>query len=211
MVATKLEGSARERLLAAANELFYDEGVHAVGIDRVIERAGVAKASLYSTFGSKEELVVAYLERRAAARERRILERVRRQRDPRARIVSVFEILCELVQEPKFRGCAFVNASAEEPRESKVSQVSAKSRAWARSLLVELAREAGATNAEQLGRRLALLYDGAVVSASMDRDSEAAKEALAVAELLLTLHLPAPSKKARAAPRAVKRVAVRDA
>lgn len=156
--------------------------------------------------------MVAYLERRAAARERRILERVRRHHDPRARIVSVFGVLCEVVQEPKFRGCAFVNASAEEPRgESKVSQVSVKSRAWTRSLLIELAREAGARNAEQLGRRLALLYDGAVVSASMDRDPAAAKEALAMAELLLTLHLPAPSKKARAATRAAKRAAERDA
>ncbi|HEY4188196.1 MAG TPA: helix-turn-helix domain-containing protein, partial [Polyangia bacterium] len=54
-------GSPRDRLLSAANELFYEEGVRAVGIDRVIERAGVAKASLYSTFGSKEELVRSYL------------------------------------------------------------------------------------------------------------------------------------------------------
>src|SRR5580692_7647663 len=91
--------SARDRLLEAANELFYDEGVHTVGIDRVIERAGVAKASLYSTFGSKEELVVAYLERRAEARERRILERIRRHEQPRARILAVFELLAELVAE----------------------------------------------------------------------------------------------------------------
>ena len=59
--------SARERLLAAANELFYNEGVHTVGIDRVIEQAGVAKASLYNTFGSKDELVRAYLETRHAS------------------------------------------------------------------------------------------------------------------------------------------------
>ena len=59
--------SARERLLAAANELFYNEGVHTVGIDRVIEQAGVAKASLYNTFGSKDELVRAYLEGRHAS------------------------------------------------------------------------------------------------------------------------------------------------
>src|SRR5262249_42523015 len=74
----KLEGSARDRLLAAATELFYAEGVHTVGIDRVIERAGVAKASLYSTFGSKEELVRAYLAGRAEARQRRVSERIAR-------------------------------------------------------------------------------------------------------------------------------------
>ena len=65
MLATKIEGSVRDRLLIAADELFYRDGVHRVGIDRVIERAGVAKASLYAAFGSKEELVVAYLEARA--------------------------------------------------------------------------------------------------------------------------------------------------
>ena len=64
--------SARERLLAAADELFYEEGVHTVGIDRIIERAGVAKASLYNTFGSKDELIRAYLEGRYVARQERI-------------------------------------------------------------------------------------------------------------------------------------------
>ena len=61
--------SARERLLAAADELFYEEGVHTVGVDRVIERAGVAKATLYSAFGSKDELIRAYLAARHAARQ----------------------------------------------------------------------------------------------------------------------------------------------
>jgi len=72
----KLEGSARERLLAAANELFYEEGIHTVGIERVLERAGVAKASLYSTFGSKDELVRAYLRSRAERRQQRVSERI---------------------------------------------------------------------------------------------------------------------------------------
>src|ERR1700759_1924922 len=88
--------SARERLLAAANELFYDEGIHTVGIDRVIARAGVAKASLYATFGSKDELVRAYLEARADARRRRITERLAPIAAPRDRILAVFDLLAEL-------------------------------------------------------------------------------------------------------------------
>src|SRR5215468_3779211 len=87
MSIAKLEGSARDRLLAAATELFYEEGVHTVGIDRVIERAGVAKASLYSTFGSKEELVRAYLTTRAEARQRRISHQIARYDNPRDRIL----------------------------------------------------------------------------------------------------------------------------
>src|SRR6202035_1080275 len=81
--------SARERLLEAANELFYDEGVHTVGIDRVIERAGVAKASLYNTFGSKDELVRAYLQTRHATVTQRITQAVERYDTPRERLLAV--------------------------------------------------------------------------------------------------------------------------
>src|ERR1700750_3215121 len=86
---------ARDRLLAAAGELFYEEGVHTVGIDRVIERAGVAKASLYSTFGSKEELVRAYLEGRQQRRQRRIAERIAQCSSARDKLLAVFDLLAE--------------------------------------------------------------------------------------------------------------------
>src|ERR1700733_12263002 len=83
--------SARERLLASANELFYNEGVHTVGIDRIIEHAGVAKASLYNTFGSKDELVRAYLDGRQASVTQRITRAVNRYDSPRDRLLAVFE------------------------------------------------------------------------------------------------------------------------
>src|ERR1700683_719133 len=94
--------SARERLLKAASELFYAEGVHTVGIDRVIERAGVAKASLYNTFGSKDELVRASLEGRHAATSARITRYLERYSDPRERLLGVFEAQGELFAEPGF-------------------------------------------------------------------------------------------------------------
>src|ERR1700760_2809534 len=109
--------SARERLLDAADELFYEEGIHIVGIDRVIERAGVAKASLYSTFGSKDELVRAYLAGRAEARHQRIARHLARHTAPRDRVLAIFDALDEAIQTPGYRGCAFVNASAEGPRD----------------------------------------------------------------------------------------------
>src|SRR5579885_875125 len=105
----KSEASARERLLAAADELFYEEGIHTVGIDRVIARAGVAKASLYSTFGSKEELVLAYLQARADERAGRITRAIARHAHPRDQILAIYESLAARVAEPNFRGCAFVN------------------------------------------------------------------------------------------------------
>jgi AcrR family transcriptional regulator len=186
MPAKKNEGSPRERLLAAATELFYEEGVHTVGIDRVIARAGVAKASLYATFGSKEELVKAYLEGRAAMRRDRLLAAAASVEDPRAKILAVFDTLAELAAQPNFRGCAFVNASAEGPRdETKVGEVCVDQRAWTRSLFTDLARGAGARDPERLAGRLVLLYDGAIVGASMDRRPGRVQEARELVELLL--------------------------
>ena len=176
---------ARERLLAAADELFYEEGVRTVGIDRVIERAGVAKATLYTAFGSKDELIRAYLQARHAARQERITRRLARYDTPRERLLGVFDVLGETIGEPGFHGCAFVNASAEARPGSAIEQVSDESRAWVRSLFAELGREAGAADPELLARRLALVYDGAVVSARMDRDPSAAAEARAIASALI--------------------------
>ncbi|HEX3344930.1 MAG TPA: helix-turn-helix domain-containing protein [Polyangiaceae bacterium] len=198
MATTKSELSVRDRLLRAANELFYEEGVHTVGIDRIIERAGVAKASLYGTFGSKEELVRAYLEARAATRQERIARRIARHSSPRDRILAVFDLLHEIASEPAFRGCAFVNASAEGPRgDSKVRQVCTDSRAWVRGLFTDLARDAGARDAERLGRLLAMLYDGAVVGAAMEGDPALVSEARALAKELLDAAKPARRVAAR--------------
>jgi AcrR family transcriptional regulator len=200
----KPEKSARERLLTAANELFYAEGVHTVGIDRVIERAGVAKASLYSAFGSKEELVRAYLEARAETRRKRIVDRLAGIEDPREGVLAVFDVLGDVAASPTYRGCAFINASAEgPPGETKVTHVCRESRAWLRGVLVDLVRAAGAKEPEKLGRRLQLLYDGATVATSIDGDRSAIAEARATAEVLLdAAGCASPSKKIGKPPKA---------
>jgi AcrR family transcriptional regulator len=186
-------GTARERLLAAANELFYEEGIHTVGIDRVIERAGVAKASLYSTFGSKDELVQAYLAERAEIRRERITARVEKETEPRAKLLAIFDELCALVERPNFRGCAFINASAEGPRESSVTRACAFQRSWLRELITTLARETGAEDPTFLANQLQLIYDGALVAASLDRDIGAAARARETAEILIAGQLPGAS------------------
>src|ERR1700722_11131236 len=105
--------SARERLLAAGGELFYEHGVNLFGIDVVIEHAGVAKASLYDSFGSKEELIRCYLQARSERRQARIRERMAQFQAPRDKILSVFDLLGETVAQPDYRGCAFQRAGAE--------------------------------------------------------------------------------------------------
>jgi AcrR family transcriptional regulator len=177
--------SARERLLAAADELFYNEGVHTVGIDRVIDQAGVAKASLYNTFGSKDELVRAYLQGRQASVTLRIMQAVERYATPRERLLAVFEGQGELFAQPGYRGCAFARASAESHPGDLAEQAADEYRRWVRALLTELAAQAGVAEPEVLARQLHLLYEGSGQSARMDRDPSAAAAARAAAAVLL--------------------------
>jgi AcrR family transcriptional regulator len=181
-----LRRSARERLLAAADELFYANGINTVGIDRVIERAGVAKASLYDCFGSKDELIRSYLEARGAARRARINERISRYGTPKEKILSIFDLLAEVVAEPGYRGCAFVRAEADASSGESVKRVCQESRGFMLGKLTELAREAGASDPEMLGKQLVLLYDGATTAAYMDENRDAAKMARSLAEQFLS-------------------------
>jgi AcrR family transcriptional regulator len=184
--------SARDRLLASADQLFYREGVHTVGIDRIIEHAGVAKATLYNTFGSKDELVRAYLRSRHASTADRITGALQRYRTPRTRILGVFDALGEIFADPEFHGCAFVSATSEAHGAS-VEEAAAEYRVWVRALFTELAEQTGARSPKTLAHQLHLLYDGASVSAGMDQHSRAAETARAAATVLLDATLAGTS------------------
>jgi AcrR family transcriptional regulator len=176
---------ARERLLAAADELFYEVGFNLVGIDRVIERAGVAKASLYDCFGSKEELIRSYLQQRHEARQVRMRERLARYATPREKILAIFDSMVETAAKPNFRGCAFARAGAEASPGSSVKAMCDESRAWNLALFADLAKQAGATDPDRVAQQLRLLFDGAMVSAHVDASSTALATARATAEMVL--------------------------
>ncbi|MFI5780802.1 TetR/AcrR family transcriptional regulator [Nocardia sp. NPDC051570] len=188
------KGSARERLLAAADELFYSEGVQSVGIDRIVRQAGVAKASLYNLFGSKDELVQAYLDARHANTREQVERTLTRFRTPRERLLGVFDAQGQLFTEPDFNGCAHMTASAEAQPGSPVECATDRYRQWVRTLFTDLAREAGVADYEGLARQLHLLYDGAGASARMDRDPSAATTARAAAAALLDAALTDSSR-----------------
>jgi AcrR family transcriptional regulator len=177
--------SPRDRLLAAADELFYAEGVHVVGIDRIVERAGVAKASLYSIFGSKDGLVRAYLENHFRRRQTRVERILAEHTTPRERLLAVFAEVEGLLAGSAFRGCRFISAAAESRPGDAGEVVAEEYRAWLWSLFTDLAEAAGARDAKQTGRQLFLLYDGAAVAARMDEDRGAA--AMAVRSAVLAL------------------------
>lgn len=185
-MATAPAQSPRERLLAVADDLFYSEGVHVVGIDRILKDASAAKASLYHHFGGKDGLVRAYLEEHFELRREQVGQVLSAYRTPRDRLLGLFAAIEIALRDPAFRGCRFVNASAEARPGESVEVVTEAYRSWLRKLFTDLAREAGAADPRQLGRQLALLYDGAAVAARLDKDRlGAADAALSAATALL--------------------------
>lgn len=177
--------TARERLLASAAELFYAEGVHTVGIDRVIEHAGVAKASLYKSFGSKDELVRAYLERRHAVIEDHTTAVLERWDDPVEKILGVFTAQGERAVVGDYRGCAFVSATAESAPDSGAQHATEAYRTWLHGLFRDLVTRAGFADVEILVPQLVMIYDGAALSVRLDANRDAAATARRTASLVL--------------------------
>ncbi len=179
------EGSAERRILDSACQLFYSQGLHAVGIDRVLEEAGAAKASLYAHYPSKDDLVAAYLERQAEEWRARIAAKVR-PTDGRAGILKLFDLLDRWANSPGFRGCPFLNATEELPDPSHPGrQATRRHRAWMHELIRELVASAGLRPVDRVARALVVLYDGAIASAVLDSDPRAVSAARFAAERLL--------------------------
>ncbi len=181
----RLEEGPRERLLSVARRLFYNEGVHVVGIDRILSEAGVARASLYSHYGNKDGLVRAYLEDHFEARKAYIAAVIARHRTPRLQLIGLFEDIDAVLAIPTFRGCGFINASSEAGLDECVGPLTDRYRSWLRGLFTDLSRRAKARNATSLGRQLALLYDGAAVAARLDIDRSEAAQAARLAAVAL--------------------------
>ena len=166
--------SPRERLLAACDELFYRDGVHSTGIDAVIEKAGVAKGSLYYIFGGKDELVAAYLRGRLERWQQLVEVAQAGVDDPDAKILSVFDAIADYVSLPEYRGCPFHNAAAEAPA-GEAQQLAIKEyRNWLRSSFRQLAAETGVSDAEALAEGLIVLYDGALATTGTDESARSA-------------------------------------
>ena len=154
---------ARERILDTAAELFYREGIRAVGIDTIIAKSGVAKMSLYRNFASKDELVCAYLERNIA-QHAAWWDRVtaRHPGDPRAQMKALFVALGHWIDHPKFQGCPFTTAAAELRDPANPAHALAMThKRMVRDRLCALATAAGAEDPDRLTGQLQLLMEGA--------------------------------------------------
>lgn len=178
---------ARTRILDAAYELFSRNGIQAVGIDAVISRSGVARQTLYRHFASKQDLVLAFLERREQVWTRRWLEEEvrRRANDPGARLLVIFDVFDEWFRRSDFEGCSFINVMLEHPDPADpVHRASVSYLAGIRGFLEELVREAGIADAQDFARQWHILMKGSIVAAG-EGDRDAARRAKQIGALLL--------------------------
>jgi AcrR family transcriptional regulator len=178
---------ARARILDAAYELFARNGIQAVGIDAVISRSGVARQTLYRHFASKQDLVLAFLERREQEWTRRWLEEEvgARASDPASRLLAIFDVFDEWFGRPDFEGCSFINVMLEHPDPTDpVHRASVSYLAGIRGFLEGLAREAAIADAADFTRQWHILMKGSIVAAG-EGDREAARRAKRIGALLL--------------------------
>ena len=183
------KAAARERILDTAYELFSRRGIRDVGVDEVIERAGVAKATLYRHFPSKDDLAIAFLERRE---ERWTLawveaEAKRLGSTPEDQLLAIFGLFDEWFHRDDFEACSFINVLLEMGPAHRVGQASVRHLASIRSVVGRLAEEAALRDPESFAHSWHILMKGSIVSAA-EGDTEAAQRARSMARLLIDQH-----------------------
>ena len=187
MTESATAAGARERLVETAYDLFSRRGIRGVGVDQVIEQAHVAKATFYRHFRSKDDLALAFLERREQRWTRDWVEAEARRRGttPDERLLAIFDLFDEWFREPDFEACSFINVLLElNDRGHRVAAACVAYLENIRSVLRALAGEAGITDVDGFARTFHILMKGSIVSAA-EGDVDAAKRARRVARLVI--------------------------
>jgi len=178
---------AKERILAAAYDLFSRHGIRAVGIDAIIEQSGVARMTLYRHFSCKEQLVLAFLEQRAQFWVSGWLqaEVMRRASTARDRLLAIFDVFGEWFRVEGFEGCTFINVMLETPNpDDRIRRASVEYLERIRQFLAQLAGEAGIRDREAFARKWHILMKGSIVAAG-EGDRDAAARAREMGALVL--------------------------
>ena len=181
--------SARERILDASYELFSQRGIRAVGVNEVIERAGIATATLYRHFPSKDRLVLAFLEMREQRWTYGLVEAEaeRRGSDPEERLLAIFDVLDEWFHREDYEACSFINVLLEMGPQHPAADASVEYLDHIRRIVRRFADEAHLRDTKSFARSWHILMKGSIVSAA-EGDVEAARRGKAMARLLIDQH-----------------------
>ncbi|GGX66134.1 TetR/AcrR family transcriptional regulator [Streptomyces minutiscleroticus] len=156
---------ARSRLLSTATKIFYSEGIHSVGVDRVITEAQVTRATLYRHFSGKDDLVLAYLDQADQAIRQQITAARASGGSAADKVRAVARSITDGIQSPGFRGCAFLNAVAEYPDPAHpIHQAVLAHRQWFLDTVTDLLAQTGGEGADEAARHLVMLRDGAMAA-----------------------------------------------
>lgn len=182
----------RDRLIEVAADLFYRNGIHATGVDRILAEASVAKMTLYKHFKSKEDLIIAAFERSEKEWREWFVSAVEgRAIEPKAKLLAIFDALEEYFDRDGWNGCPFIKASSEFPDlENPVHRVAAHHQKMTRAYLTDIAAEAGAPDPGALAAQLHVLLEGAIATAQLTGDTSVVKDARAAGALLVERALP---------------------
>jgi AcrR family transcriptional regulator len=160
--------SARERILACASALFYQKGINNVGINEIIACSDIARMTLYHHFKSKDDIISAVLQRRLEQRQAGLLAVVGRARTARAKVLAAFDYLAEIIGDPEFRGCVFINAAIELANPDHPGPcLAAAHKRWMAAQFESIARDAGWREPPLFAQQCQLLWDGAIAGAQV--------------------------------------------
>jgi AcrR family transcriptional regulator len=162
--------AARDRILAAADRLFYSEGIHSVGVHRLVEESAVTRVTFYRHFPSKDDLIAGYLEERASRARRRISQVLEDSRgDARAALRALGRVFTSETFADEYRGCPFVNASAEFAAPGHPARgLATAQRAWITATIEQLLRDMGHRTPARTARQLLMLQTGAIFGVAID-------------------------------------------
>ena len=160
-----------QRLIDAASELFFRDGINATGIASVAEHAGMSKMTLYAHFASKDELIVAFLDTRNIRWEAAVQQSLASREKPAERLLGLFDLHRQWLRHGGWRGCPYVNSAAEFPdRDHPVRQAIDRHKAGVKKHLLDLAEEAGLANPPIVAKRLFMLLEGAFLTGALEND-----------------------------------------
>ncbi|MCI0675972.1 MAG: TetR/AcrR family transcriptional regulator [Phycisphaerales bacterium] len=185
--------STRDRLLQAAHDLFYRDGFQTVGLDQIIDEVGVTKTTFYNHFESKDDLIIQVLRKHDKWWQNGFRDKLREYGGdtPRGQLLAVFDVIDELIRQPGYMGCIFINVAVQFPlAHDPAHQEAVRHKAAMEGILREVAGYAGADDPAMLAKEFALLMEGTYVTSQITGDSKPIEVGRRLSQMLIDKHLP---------------------